>query len=331
MRTIIFGAGTDCAQLLGRRLPGEKVIGLIDNDPAKHGSMLHGIRVYGANALHELEWDRIRIASSETAAIRQQLRSLAISDEKIVCPLLDPENRRKLESWRGLHVGQTAVIVGNGPSLRLTDLDALAAADVVTFAFNKIYLAYGRTEFRPTYYMVEDFLVAENNAAEINRLRGCPKVMRDTLLRWLRPDDDTVLFGMTIAEPREGRIEFSEDPLSFYWGASVTYTALQLAFYMGCSTIYLTGVDFNFTVPVDDASPVYRAGFEQNHFVPEYRQPGERWNRPRPEVTQFAFEAARTLAEATGREIFNATRGGVLEVFPRVGFDLVFPAVQSSQ
>jgi len=326
VRTVIFGAGTDCMRLLQRGLPGEEVIAMLDNDPGKHGTILHGVPVHPPDALCTLEYDRVRIATSETPTLCRQALALGVPEAKLFCPLLEPANRARLGALRGRHAGARAVIVGNGPSLRLTDLDTLASQPgLVKIAFNKIYLAYDRTSFRPDYLMVEDFLVAENNAAALNAHRGCPKLYRDTLLRWLEPDADTVLFGMTVREPGEGgAIEFSEDPREFFWGGSVTYTAIQFAFFLGCTDVVLTGVDFTLSPPPDPALRVLTGAGEQNHFLPEYRPRGERWNRPRQEVTELAYRAARDRAERTGRRIRNATRGGALEIFARVAFDHEF-------
>jgi hypothetical protein len=324
MRTLIFGAGSDCARLLRRGLPGEEIVGLIDNDAAKRGSIVHGYRVFGANDLMDLRYDRIRIASSATMPIYRQLRELGIPDERLCTPLLEPMNRRRLESLRAAHVGRPAVIVGNGPSLRLEDLDAIHRSGMVSFAFNKIYLAYDRTPFRPTYYLVEDFLVAENNAAAINALRGTPKLFPDILLRWVEVDTDTILYGMTFRGPEHGPPGFSEDPLDFHWGATVAYSALQWAAYMGCDPVYLVGVDFTFTLAASADQQVHVAGpAERNHFLPEYRKPGERWNKPMLEFNREAFEVAREHAEQQDRRIYNATRGGVLDVFPRVDLEAV--------
>lgn len=326
MRTLIFGAGTDCARLLGGGLPAEEILGLLDNDPARHGTSFHGHRILAPAALATLAYDRIRIASSATTAIYRQLLALGVPEEKIESPLLEPANRRRLAALRGKHAGRPAVIVGNGPSLQIADLDVLAASDAVTFAFNKIFLAFDRTAFRPTYYMVEDFLVAENNAAAIDALRGMPKLFPEVLLRWVKQDDDTILFGLTHQDPAAGVAEFSEDPLDLKWGSSVTYTAIELAFYLGCDPVYLIGVDFKFDVPAGPLPQVLAAGGERNHFLPHYRQPGERWNKPMIEFTRLAYEAAYAHAQRTGRRIYNATRGGALEVFPRDDFDAQFPA-----
>lgn len=324
-RTVLFGAGTDAQRELRAPRADERVVAVLDSNPKRRGAWFEDFNVFGPQELPLLEYDRIRIASSATSAIHRQLRALGIPEEKLAAPLYDTENRRRLAALKDVHRGRTAVIVGNGPSLRLADLDALAASDAVTFAFNKIYLAYDRTPFRPTYFMVEDHLVAENNAAAIDAVRGSTRLYRDFLLRWLQPADDAVLFGLSIEEPKDGRVGFSVDPLDLCWGASVTYSALQLALYMGCEKVYLTGIDFTFTMPGVQPKDVLVAGAERNHFLPEYRQPGERWNRPRPEVTQLAFEAARNHAAAHGCRIFNATRGGALKVFPRADFDAVFP------
>jgi hypothetical protein len=326
MRTVIFGAGTDCQRLLQRGLPGEEVIALIDNDPAKQETSLHGYPVLSPTVLRSLAYDRLRIATSESPSLRRQALALGVPEEKLWCPLLEPENRHRLSALRAKHAGQRAVIVGNGPSLQLRDLDILQEqAGLVKIAFNKIYLAYDRTRFRPDYLMVEDFLVAEINAAALNAHYGCFKLYRDTLLRWLEPDRETVLFGMTVREPDErGAISFSDDPLEFFWGGSVTYTAMQFASYLGCSEIVIVGVDFRFSEPQADERRVFTSTGEQNHFLPEYRPPGERWNRPRPEVTTAAYCAALENASRHGRKIVNATRGGHLEIFPRVDFDRVF-------
>jgi hypothetical protein len=310
---------------LARGVAGEQVVALLDNDPAKHGTQVDGYPVLAPSELAQLAFTRIRIASTETNTIRRQLLALGVPEERICAPLLEPENRRRLASLQGKHTGQPAVIVGNGPSLRLEDLRTLhGVSDLVTFAFNKIYLAYDQVCFRPTYYLVEDFLVAENNAAAIDGVRGSTKLFPETLLRWVHQDENTVLFGLTHRLLPDAESLFSQDPFDFKWGSSVVHTAIQWAFYLGCDPVYLIGVDFRFDIADAAAGPVLTGKGECNHFHPDYRPAGERWNRPMLELTRHAYAAAQAYAESTGRRIFNATRGGALEVFPRVAFDAAF-------
>jgi hypothetical protein len=247
-----------------------------------------------------------------------------VAAEQIFSPLLEPENRRRLAALRGRHAGRPAMIAGNGPSLRLDDLEAIGrSGEFVTFGFNKIYLAYDRVEFRPDYYLVEDWLVAENNAAAIDAVTGSTKLIPEIMLRFLRQTPDTTVFDLVYEfGPEFGRGLMSEDPLDLCWGASVVHTAIQWAFYMGCDPVYLIGVDFKFDVPQEQPGQILVGrDTEPNHFVPNYRNPGERWNRPMFERTAIAFAAARDYAQRTGRRIFNATRGGALEILPRVDFD----------
>ncbi len=57
---------------------------------------------------------------------------------------------------RDCHRGRRGFIVGNGPSLRMEDLDRLQSE--ISFGSNKIYLAFDKTAWRPTYYSVIDVL-----------------------------------------------------------------------------------------------------------------------------------------------------------------------------
>ena len=49
-------------------------------------------------------------------------------------------------------------------------------------------------------------------------------------------------------------------------GSTVTYTALQLAYFMGCDPVILIGVDHNFTTPGQPNVTVVSSGDDPNHF-----------------------------------------------------------------
>ena len=67
----------------------------------------------------------------------------------------------RLAALRDRHVGETAVIIGNGPSLNDTELEMLT--DVPTFGVNAIFLAAERFPKPITYYVVEDTSVFSEN------------------------------------------------------------------------------------------------------------------------------------------------------------------------
>ena len=60
---------------------------------------------------------------------------------------------------------------------------------------------------------------------------------------------------------------------------------------------------------------------ERNHFHSDYRKPGEHWRQPNLEYQEKSFLSARNYFETHGGRIFNATRGGCLECFPRIDLD----------
>ena len=64
--------------------------------------------------------------------------------------------------------GQRCFIVGNGPSLNLEDLNKLK--NEKTFAFNRIYYIFDKTEWRPSFYITEDIKIISNSLDEINKL-----------------------------------------------------------------------------------------------------------------------------------------------------------------
>ena len=100
-----------------------------------------------------------------------------------------------------------------------------------------------------------------------------------------------------------------------YAGMTVTYDGcLQLAAFMGFSEIYLIGMDCsNYGTATVHFSDDYEG--DEKGSIPGYLQ---------VEKIILAYQSARNYADSHGFKIFNATRGGKLEVFQRVDFDSLF-------
>jgi len=230
---------------------------------------------------------------------------------------LSPSDRR-MRALRNIHKGGRAFIIGNGPSLKASDLEQLRSE--ITFACNKIYLLFDQTSWRPTYYNVEDDLVAKQNAAAIDQVAGMTRFFHNGFEKWLRADEQTIWYRVDdFPIPFPG---FSIDPVArCVWGGSVTYINLQLAAYMGITDIYLVGIDFNFKEPNKRSGYYLINANEVNHFSTNYRKPGELWNPPLIDVQLQAMRFCREFCKARGINIYNATRGGCLEVFERVNLD----------
>jgi len=233
---------------------------------------------------------------------------------------LDVVDRRGLRALKGRYRGRRVFVIGNGPSLNDTDLAPLR--DEVTIGSNGIFLLFDRMGFRPTLYTVEDTLVAEDRAAVINGLRGMTKVFPNDLRYCIERDADTVFINFC----RPGYVGFPRFSDNFerrvYWGGTVTFLNLQLAWFMGASAIYLVGLDHSYRKPVaGDAvvgNVISSGSADDNHFHPDYFGPGFRYHDPMVERMETGYRKAREFLEARGCPVFNATVGGRLEVFPRV-------------
>ena len=99
------------------------------------------------------------------------------------------------------------------------------------------------------------------------------------------------------------------------------YTAIQYAASRQVKDIYLYGIDHNFHINnVDDNGKVIDHG-EDNHFIKGYRKPAKTWFPPDMDRINDAFRLARRECDKLGITIWNATRGGALEIFDRIDFN----------
>lgn len=261
---------------------------------------------------------RHRVLSCLKRAFYSLQRDIALSNVYI------NKNDRKFMSLKNIHMQKRCFIIGNGPSLTITDLQRIHDLHEISFAFNKIYLAFNGTNFRPSYYVVEDILMVDSVKAQIPKL--------DSFRKFFPYDHRSAFCGASNALYYYWDLglflpptpEFSPYPFHIRCGGTVTYTALQLAVFFGCNPIYLIGCDFSFAVPQkklqNDDEVVISEG-EKNHFHPDYRQKGEKWCAPKLDLQLAAFQSARQYAEQHGIQIYNATRGGLLEVFERKDLD----------
>ena len=79
------------------------------------------------------------------------------------------ESIRKLSALKDSHRGERCFLIGNGPSLRSTDLSRLKGE--FTFGFNRIFLAAAELGFVPSCLVSVNDLVIEQSAAELQALK----------------------------------------------------------------------------------------------------------------------------------------------------------------
>jgi hypothetical protein len=226
-------------------------------------------------------------------------------------------NASTLSSFKNQHHGQRCFILGNGPSLKQTDLSKLQGE--FTFGLNRIYLLFPELGFSTTYLVTVNQLVIDQCAAElaaVNALKFFPWTMR----RHFSSVQDVVYLRTYCAKPH-----FSTDANRPMWpGATVTFVAMQLAYHMGFSEAVLLGVDHSFTTQGKPHTTVVSAGDDPNHFAPNYFGKGFKWQLPDLESSEIAYRMAKQAFEADGRRIVDATLGGKLTVFSKIDYNSLF-------
>jgi hypothetical protein len=233
---------------------------------------------------------------------------------------LSPQKRksiRRLEQFRDHHRGERCFIIGNGPSLKHTDLSLLNGE--VTFGLNRIYLLFDECNFQTTYFVAINTLVIEQCANEIRQL-NLPKFITWRGRKWLSNDPGVCFLDTDYTPPAT----FSKDVTQrVFEGSTVTYVAMQLAFYMGFQEVILIGVDHSFTAKGPPNMAVISEGKDNDHFSSNYFGKGFRWQLPDLEASEAAYRMAKEAFESEGRRILDATIDGKLTVFPKVDYQRV--------
>lgn len=224
---------------------------------------------------------------------------------------------QRLAELQNVHRGQRCFIIGNGPSLKHTDLSHLK--DEFTLGQNRIYLAFPELGFETNYYLSVNDLVVEQCAEEIQQL-AMPRFVSWRARKWLKPQENLYFLHTTYTGEK-----FARDIRERVWeGGTVTYTSLQVAYYLGFSQVILVGVDHNYVTQGKPNATVVSQGDDPNHFDPGYFGKGFRWQLPDLLQWEDAYRLARRTYEADGRSVIDATVGGKLRVFEKVDYNSLF-------
>ena len=120
-------------------------------------------------------------------------------------------------------------------------------------------------------------------------------------------------YNMLFPQP----IKFSTQiPHVVYSGQTVTYSMMQFAAYMGFKEIYLIGVDCNYSA----GNSVITA---DSYFNPKLFNGSRSYAAPEIDTNLLAYACARNVCDKLGIKVYNATRGGKLELFERANLDAV--------
>ncbi len=231
------------------------------------------------------------------------------------------ESIRRLTELKDIHKGRRAFIIGNGPSLKQTDLSKLK--NEITFGMNRIYVIFPELGFHTTYYSATNDLVIEQFHDDILTL-PMPKFLAWRSHRHFQ-SELTINQIPTFLYTSYTGPRFSPDVRGRVWeSATVTNVTLQLAFHMGFEQVILIGVDHNFTSKGEANKTIVSEGDDPNHVAPNYFGKGVRWQLPDLDTSEIGYAFARDAYKKAGREVLDATVGGKLTIFPKVDYNSLF-------
>lgn len=247
---------------------------------------------------------------------------------------VDVSNNRSLA---GRHRGRRCFVIGNGPSLG--DMDLTPLAGELTIGANSFYKHQDAEAVGLGYLCIGDrsFMVDEPNSIEWHRV--IERRLPDAVLM-LHPDARAILdkhglyrgrevhyFRRGVVVPHPELIHFDFTRPINVGNTTGTQLAIPLAICLGCTEIVLLGFDANWLESFTGSYHFYAAHDQFPEF--DSLKTDQRWERYEDHLI-FAlrdFEAHRLLAERAaqlGVSIVNATRGGLLDMYPRVRFEDCF-------
>jgi hypothetical protein len=224
--------------------------------------------------------------------------------------------RQKLVDMRKKAAGAPTIVVGNGPSLRETPLDEFK--DVFSIGMNKISLLFPLTTWRPS------LIVCVNNLVVRQSREFLATTQIPTFLAWKcrwfagRPRNCNVHYFKSVPTST-----FSTDASSWVGGLAptVTYSALQFAYFLGGDPVILFGIDHQFRSDENRSGIEKRSGPDTDHFDPEYFRPGQYWGLPDLQGSEKAYRIAKSAFQSAGRRVLDATVDGKLRVFDKISLD----------
>ena len=155
-------------------------------------------------------------------------------------------NYMKINSLYNKEVGKRAFILANGPSVLNQDLSKLRNELVI--GMNASILLDEKFKFFSKYYVISDHRFMTH---PIKKDLGTKKLNKNTtriLRKELEELDMKSLNSRTCYIQAIGKNGFSENLKSgYFFGCTTTMLAIQLAYYLGCTEVYLLGCDLRYS------------------------------------------------------------------------------------
>ena len=224
---------------------------------------------------------------------------------------------KTLKKYKNIHKGERCFIIATGPSLTIEDLNLLK--NEYTFGMNSLCKLFPEIGWETTYYVIQDIGAFNLLIDDVIKLKKTVFFYGD---QWFKKRDIKKLRCKTQIFPRyyehhgydqeHFKTHFSLNAYSIVYEAyTVAVATMQLAAYMGFTEIYLLGADCNYTQETKKES--YSCGLSYGEELPNRKMFGNKMI--------YAYSVAKQELEKKRINVYNATRGGMLEEFVRVNLE----------
>ncbi len=226
-----------------------------------------------------------------------------------------------LRKFKDIHKGERCFIVATGPSLTIEDVNKLKGE--ICWTCNSGISLFDKTDWRPTYYAIADGTVFRRIKNNLDQVRLNCAFYNHKDIEWGGENIYPLPMWVSLVLDSETRNVipkvFRKKRMSndiskkVYMGGNITNIIIQICFYMGFKEIYLLGCDCNYQ------------GKQTHSNIVDYKDSNKLYESADYIYHSMIEDHKCALREANKRgvKIYNATRGGMLEVYERVDLDKV--------
>lgn len=193
----------------------------------------------------------------------------------------------ELIKFKNLHEGEDCFIIGNGPSLNNTNLSLLKGYHVI--GLNKINMIFDKIKLDLSYHVSVNPEVIKQIKQELeDNIFDCPSFLAYNWSKDLNFSNKNVFRIFTSGAPIFGK----KIDLPLREGYTVTFVAMQIAYYMGFKNVYLVGVDHNFKQKGNPNEKQVMEEDDENHFDPNYFK-GQDWYLADLDGSELSYNIAK--------------------------------------
>ena len=269
---------------------------------------------------HEIDEDVMILCSVPDDGWKKKINGWKVKDIYNWIDYIPDYQNLQIKELKNRYNKRRCFIVVTGPSLTFDDLEKLKRNREFCMSVNTIFLCFNDTEWRPDQYVVVDVDAIDKYGDDIRKMDVRQKFIADSSIDFDYDSltEEFLIYHSVFSKDVMDKGLISNDFSKYaYNSGTVTAVCLQLAMYEGFEEIYLLGCDCSY----------FKTGIQ--HFNEPETMQIRRYNVIDDAVQMLkyhinAYQKIKEYAENRGIKIYNATRGGYLEVFERTNFDALF-------